>query len=143
MYLFVLQLSLSSPPSQLCNVFAFPGSYQWCFRSCLSLHLNEMSLAHILERSSVRVCMLCVGLFLLLWNSQRILLLCCLSITFFYEEAYTCLSIVGLRVVQQVATLESCETVLFSSYFSEPYHVPFHVVFFQFFFQLLHVLIFK
>ena len=51
----------------------------------------------------------------------------------------TCLSIVGLRVVQQVATLESCETFLFSSEFSEPYHVPFHVVFFQFFFQLSHV----
>ena len=43
-----------------------------------------------------------------------------------YEEAYTCLSTVGLRVVQQVATLESCETFLFSSDFSEPYHVPFH-----------------
>ena len=40
-----------------------------------------------------------------------------------YEETYTCLSIVGLRVVQQVATLESCETFLFSSDFSEPYHV--------------------
>ena len=59
-----------------------------------------------------------------------------------YEEAYTCLSIVGLRVVQQVATLESCETFLFSSDFSEPYHVPFHVVFFQFFFQFMHVFIF-
>ena len=43
-----------------------------------------------------------------------------------YEEAYTCLSTVGLRVVQQVATLESYETFLFSSDFSEPYHVPFH-----------------
>ena len=21
-------------PTQLCNVFAFPGSYQWCCRSC-------------------------------------------------------------------------------------------------------------
>ena len=49
-----------------------------------------------------------------------------------YEDAYTCLSIVGLRVVQQVATLESCETFLFSSDFYEPYHIPFHVVFFQF-----------
>ena len=27
-------------------MFAFPGSYQWCCRSCLSLHLSEMSLAH-------------------------------------------------------------------------------------------------
>ena len=68
-------------PSQLCNVFAFPGSYQWCCRSCQSLHLSEMSLAHILERSSVGICLLCVGLVLLLWNSQRILLLCCLSIS--------------------------------------------------------------
>ena len=48
-----------------------------------------------------------------------------------FLPSYTCLSIVGLRVVQQVATLESCETFLFSSDFSEPYHVPFHVVFFQ------------
>ena len=55
-----------------------------------------------------------------------------------YEETYTCLSIVGLRVVQQVATLESCENFLFASDFSEPYHVPFHVVFFRFFFQFLH-----
>ena len=38
--------------------------------------------------------------------------------------------------VQQVATLESCETFLFSSDFSESYHVPFHIVFFQFIFQL-------
>ena len=67
-------------PSQLCNVFAFPGSYQWCCRSCLSLYLSEMSLAHILERSSVGICLLRVRLVLLLWNSQRILLLCCLSI---------------------------------------------------------------
>ena len=64
----------------LCNVFGFPGSYQWCCRSCLSLRLTEMSLAHILERSSVGICLLCLGLVLLLWNSQRILLLCCLSI---------------------------------------------------------------
>ena len=42
-------------------------------------NLSEMSLAHILERSSVGICLLCVGLVLLLWNSQRILLLCCLS----------------------------------------------------------------
>ena len=49
---------------------------------------------------------------------------------------------VGLRVVQKVATLESCETFLFSSDLSEPYHVPFHVGFFQFFFQFLHVFIF-
>ena len=68
-------------PSQLCNVFAFPGSYQWCCRSCLSLHLSEMSLAHIIERYSVGICLLCVRLVLLLWNSQRILLLCCLSIS--------------------------------------------------------------
>ncbi len=40
-----------------------------------------MSLAHILERSSVGICLLCVGLFLLLWNSQRILSLHCLSIS--------------------------------------------------------------
>ena len=37
------------------------------------------------------------------------------------EPTPSCLSIVGLRVVQQVATLESCETFLFSSDFSEPY----------------------
>ena len=67
----------------MCNVFAFPGSYQWCCRSCLYLHLSEMSLAHIIiERSSVGICLLCVGLVLLLWNSQMILLLCCLSISF-------------------------------------------------------------
>ena len=30
-----------------------------------------------------------------------------------YEEAYTCLSVVGPRVVGQVATLESCETFVF------------------------------
>ena len=47
----------------------------------MSLHLNEMSLAHILERSSVGICRLCLGLVLLLWNSQIILLLCCLSIS--------------------------------------------------------------
>ena len=69
------------PPSQLCNLFSFPGTYQWCCRSCLSLHLSEISLAHILERSSVGICLLCVELVLLLWNSQRILLLCCLSIS--------------------------------------------------------------
>ena len=65
-------------PSQLCSVFAFTASYQWCCRSCLSLHLNEMSLSHILERSAVGICLLCVGPVMLLWNSQRILLLCCL-----------------------------------------------------------------
>ena len=81
MYLFVLQLSHESPASQLCNVFAFPGSYQWCCRSCLSLHLIEMSLAHILERSSVGICLLCIWLVMLRRNSQRILLLCCLSIS--------------------------------------------------------------
>ena len=61
---------------------------------------------------------------------------------FVYEEAYTCLFIDGIIVVQQVATLESCETVLLSSDFAVPYHVPFHVAFFPFFFQLLHVLMF-
>ena len=68
-------------PSQLCNVFAFPGYYQWCCRSCLYLRLSEMSLAHILERSSVGICLVCVGLVMLLWISQRIILLCCLSIS--------------------------------------------------------------
>ena len=131
-------------PTQLCNVFVFPGSYQWCCRSCMSLHLSEMSLAHILERSSVGICLLCVGLVLLLWNLQRILCYTCYVVFLFlvYEETYTCLSIVGLRVVQQVATLNSCETFLFSSDFSESYHVPFHVVFFQFIFPFLHVFIF-
>ena len=71
------------------------------------MSLTEMSLEHTLERSSVGICMLCVGLVLLLWNSQRILLLCYLPF-FVYEETYTCLSIVGLRVEQQVGTLESC-----------------------------------
>ena len=59
----------------------FQDLFQWCCRSCQSLHLSEMSLAHILERSSVGICLLCVGLVLLLWNSQRILLLCCLPIS--------------------------------------------------------------
>ena len=107
----------------------------------MSLHLSEMSLAHIIERSTIGICLLCVGLVLLLWNSLRILLLFVFPFLV-YEEDYTCLSIVGLRVVQQVATVESCETFLFSSDFSEPYHVPFHIVFFQFFFQFLHVFIF-
>ena len=52
-------------------MFAFTGSYQWCCRRFLSLYLSEMSLAHILERSSVGICLLFVGLVLLLWNSQR------------------------------------------------------------------------
>ena len=108
MYLFVLPTFALGPPSQLCNVFVFPGSYQWYCRNCLSLHLSEMSLAHILERSSVGICLLRVRLVLLLWNSQRILLLWCLPFLV-YGETYTCLSIVGLRVVQQVATLDSCE----------------------------------
>ena len=73
--------ALKSPSQLLCNVFAFPGSYQWCCRSCLSLRLSEMSLAHIRERYSVGICLLCVWLVLLLLNSQRILLLCCLSIS--------------------------------------------------------------
>ena len=60
----------------LCNMIAFPGSYQWCCRSYKSIHLGEMSLAHILERSSVGICLLCVVVVRLLWNSQRILLLC-------------------------------------------------------------------
>ena len=38
------------------NVFAFPGSYQWCCRSCLSLHLSEMSLAHLNDLQLVSVC---------------------------------------------------------------------------------------
>ena len=41
-----------------------------------------MSLAHILERSSVGICLLCVGIDLLLWNSQRLLLLCCISMSY-------------------------------------------------------------
>ena len=65
----------------MCKVFAFPGSYQWCCISCLSLHLTEMSLVHILGRSSVGVCLLCVWLVQLLSNSQRILMLCCISIS--------------------------------------------------------------
>ena len=95
----------------------------------------------ILERSSVGICMLCVGLVMLLWNFMRLLLLCCFPVRV-YEDANTCLSIVGLIVVQQVATLESGETFIFSSDFSESYHVPFLVVFFQFFFTLLHLLVF-
>ena len=47
----------------------------------MSLHLSEMSLAHIIERSTVGICLLCVGLVLLLWNSLRILMLCCISIS--------------------------------------------------------------
>ena len=105
MYLFV---------SRLCNVFAFPGYYQWCCRSCLSLHLSEMSLAHILERSSVGICLLCVGLVLLLWNSRWYSYYVVFPFRV-YGEVYTCLSIVGIRVVDQVAALESCETFFFSS----------------------------
>ena len=78
---------------------AFPGFNQWCCISCLSRHLSEMSLVRILERPSVGkpLCMVCVGLRLLSW---------CSSVVFpflVYEEAYTSLSIVGLRVVQLVA----------------------------------------
>ena len=54
------------------------------------------------------------------------------------------MSIVGLRVVRQMATLESCETFLFSSDFSEPCHVPFHIVLFQFYLPVLaraHILV--
>ena len=120
------------PSSQLCNVFAFPGFYQWCCRSCLSLHLSEMSLAHILERSSVGICLLRVRLVLLLWNSQRILLLCCLSISCLRGNLYyTCLSIVGLRVVHQVATLDSCEKI--SSFLrASPSPVTSHFMLFYF-----------
>ena len=96
-----------------------------------------MSLAHILEQSSV---MRRTGSATLELPEDTLVMLA--FHFFFYEETYTCLSIVGLRVVQQVATLESCETFLFSSDFSVAYHVPFHVVFFQFFFQFLHVFIF-
>ena len=67
--------------STIVQWFAFPGSYQWCCRSCQSLHLSEMSLVHILERSSVGICLLCVGLALLLRNSLRLLLLCSLYIS--------------------------------------------------------------
>ena len=124
-YLFVLQLSHQSPPSQLCNVFAFPGSYQWCCRSCQSLHLSEMSLAPILERSSVGICMLCVELVLLLGNSQMLLFLCCLSIS-------------CLRGILQLLASEWYSRWLlwrvvklspFSSEFSGPHHVLFHVIF--------------
>ena len=69
-----------------------------------------MSLAHILERFSVGICLLCVGLVLELPEDTLVML----SFHFlFCEETYTCLSIVGLIVVQQVATLESCDTFLF------------------------------
>ena len=85
----------------------------------MSLHLSEMSLAHILERSSVGICLLCVGLVLLLWNSQRVFLLCVFPFLV-YEETYTCLSIVGLRVVQQVATLESWHICTLHAGFSWP-----------------------
>ena len=52
------------------------------------------------------------------------------------------MSIVGLRVVQQVTTLEGCETFLFSSDFSEPYITSNFMLFYlQFFFQVLHVFI--
>ena len=54
--------ALKSPITILCNVFAFPGSYRWCCRSFMSVHMSEMSLAHILERSSVGICLLSVGL---------------------------------------------------------------------------------
>ena len=37
-----------------------------------------------------------------------------------YEEAYTCLSIVGLRVVQQVTTLESGKLSSFLRTFPSP-----------------------
>ena len=62
-------------------MFAFPGSYQWCCRSCLSPRLSEISLAHIHERSSVGICLLCVRLVMLLCNFQMILLLCCFSMS--------------------------------------------------------------
>ena len=88
-------------------------------RCCWCIYLNDL--------------LFCLGLVLLLWDS------CYVVFPFLvHEEAYTCLSVVGLRVVQHVATLESVETFLFSLDFSEPSHVPFHVVFFQF----LHVLVF-
>ena len=57
------------------------------------------------------------------------------------RERLHMLSIVGLIVVQQEATFESCETFLFSSDFSEPMTYHF-MVFFYFFFQFLHVFIF-
>ena len=41
------------------------------------------------------------------------------------------MSFVGLRLVQQVATFESCERFFFYPDLSEPYHVPFHVGFFS------------
>ena len=44
-----------------------------------------------------------------------------------YKEAYACLTVVCLRVVHQVATLESGETFLSSSDFFDPYQVSFHV----------------
>ena len=66
-----------------------------------------------------------------------------LSLHFLFTTKPTlvCLSVVCLRVVQQVATLESGENLLFSSDSSKPYHVSPHVVFLQFFFQLLHVFV--
>ena len=66
-----------------------------------------MSLAHILERSSVGICLLCVRLVLLLWNSQRILLLCCLSISCLRGNLY--LLVHCWPPSGTVATLESCE----------------------------------
>ena len=121
--------------------------------NCLPLHLSDISLEHILERSSVGICLLCVGLVkkkevkvVSLDRSKRFTLFaspgrpvhsdtnsaspgsyygtprgysCYVVFPFLvYEETYTCLSIVDIRVVQQVATLESCETFLFSSEFS-------------------------
>ena len=59
-----------------------------------------MSLVHVLERPSDGISLLCVGLILLLRNSLKLLFLCCFLI---YEDAYTCLSVVGLRVVTVTA----------------------------------------
>ena len=50
-----------------------------------------------------------------------------------YEETYTCLSIVGLRVVQQVATLESARVVKLSSFLrTSPSPITSHFMLFSF-----------
>ena len=84
--------------------------------SSSSSYLNEMSLAHILERSSVCICLLCVGLVLLLWNSQMILLLCCLSISCLREILHLLVHWPLWRVVKRFIFLRTSPSPITSHF---------------------------
>ena len=99
----------------------------------VSLRLSEMSLAHIiLERSSVGICLLCIGPVLLLWYSPMLgTIVLSFHFLFMRDPMPSC----SLFASEWYSRWPLCRVVKRSSFHrtspSPITNVPFHVVFFS------------